>query len=148
VKLVSALLERFPWMMQFIKFGLVGVSNLLVYYAIYSILLRFGCHYAIANGIGFVISVLNSFLWNSLFVFKKAEGRKRNKAATLLKTFISYALTGLVLQTLLLHLLIDRMHLSAYIAPVLTVCVTTPLNFLLNKFWSFKEFPGREAPTL
>ena len=141
MKRVSALLERFPWMMQFIKFGLVGVSNLLVYYAIYSILLRFGCHYAIANGIGFVISVLNSFLWNSLFVFKKAEGGKRNKAATLLKTFISYALTGLVLQTLLLHLL-------AYIAPVLTVCVTTPLNFLLNKFWSFKESPGREAPTL
>ena len=68
MKYISALLERFPWMMQFIKFSFVGVSNLLVYYVIYSLLVHFGCHYAVANGIGFVISVLNSFLWNSLFM--------------------------------------------------------------------------------
>lgn len=141
MKLISDLLERYPWAVQFVKFGLVGVSNLLVYYVVYSVLLYFGCHYTIANGIGFVVSVLNSFLWNSLFVFKKAEGEKRNNAATLVKTFISYALTGLVLQTFLLHLLIDRMHLSAYIAPILTVCVTTPMNFLMNKFWSYREQP-------
>ena len=139
MKFVSDLLERFPWMMQFIKFAFVGVSNLLVYYAVYSLLVHFGCHYAVANGIGFVISVLNSFLWNSLFVFKKSEDKERSKAATLVKTFIAYALTGLVLQTLLLHLFIDILHLSKYVAPLLCVCFTTPLNFLLNKFWSFKE---------
>lgn len=130
------------WFVQFVKFGLVGVTNTLVYYACYSILVRLGCHYALANGIGFVISVLNSYLWNSLFVFKKEaekdEGKKRNTAATLVKTFISYALTGLVLQTFLLHLLIDIAGISKYIAPLLCVCVTTPLNFLLNKFWTFR----------
>ncbi len=136
---LSALMDRFPWLLQFVKFGLVGVSNTLVYYGIYSLLVHFGCHYAIANGIGFVISVLNSYLWNSLFVFKKGEGKKRNSAATLVKTFISYALTGLLLQTLLLHLLIDVAGFSKYVAPLLCVCVTTPLNFLLNKFWSFRE---------
>ena len=118
------------------------MTNTLVYYACYSILVRLGCHYALANGIGFVISVLNSYLWNSLFVFKKEaekdEGKKRNTAATLVKTFISYALTGLVLQTFLLHLLIDIAGISKYIAPLLCVCVTTPLNFLLNKFWTFR----------
>lgn len=130
------------WFVQFVKFGLVGVTNTLVYYACYSILVRLGCHYALANGIGFVISVLNSYLWNSLFVFKKDaekdEGKKRSTAATLVKTFISYALTGLVLQTFLLHLLIDIAGISKYIAPLLCVCVTTPLNFLLNKFWTFR----------
>ena len=136
---ISALLESHPWLLQFVKFGLVGVSNTLVYYACYSVLVHFGCHYALANGIGFVISVLNSYLWNSLFVFKKGEGRKRSSAATLAKTFVSYALTGLLLQTLLLHLLIDVAGLSKYVAPLLCVCVTTPLNFLLNKFWSFRE---------
>lgn len=139
MKLIPAMLERFPWMLQFIKFSFVGVSNLLVYYAVYSLLVHFGCHYAVANGIGFVISVLNSFLWNSLFVFKKSGDKERSKAATLVKTFISYALTGLGLQNLLLYLFINRAGLSKYVAPLLGVCFTTPLNFLLNKFWSFKE---------
>ena len=139
MKCISDFLERFPWAVQFVKFGLVGVSNTLVYYACYSILVRLGCHYALANGIGFVISVLNSYLWNNLFVFKKTEGRKRSTAAALVKTFISYALTGLLLQTLLLHLLIDIAGISKYIAPLLCVCVTTPLNFLLNKFWTFRD---------
>ena len=133
--------ERYPWAVQFIKFALVGVSNTLIYYVIYSILVHFGCHYALANSIGFIVSVLNSFLWNSLFVFKKTADKKRNTAATLVKTFISYALTGLVLQTFLLHMLIDWAHLSKYLAPLMCVCVTTPLNFLLNKFWSYKEKP-------
>ena len=139
MKYIDDFLKRFPWAVQFIKFGLVGVSNTLVYYACYSILVHLGCHYAIANGIGFVISVLNSYLWNNLFVFKKAEGKKRSTAAALVKTFISYALTGLLLQTFLLHLLIDIAGISKYIAPLLCVCVTTPLNFLLNKFWTFRD---------
>ncbi len=142
MKCISELSERYPWAVQFVKFGLVGVTNTLVYYACYSILVRLGCHYALANGIGFVISVLNSYLWNSLFVFKKDaekdEGKKRSTAAALVKTFISYTLTGLVLQTFLLHLLIDIAGISKYIAPLLCVCVTTPLNFLLNKFWTFR----------
>lgn len=148
MKCISAFTERYPWTVQFVKFGLVGVSNTLVYWVCYSLLVRFGCHYALANGIGFVISVLNSFLWNSLFVFRKDDGKndeektdagkKRSTAAALVKTFISYALTGLVLQTFLLHLLIDIAGISAYIAPLLCVCVTTPLNFLLNKFWTFR----------
>lgn len=148
MKCISELSERYPWAVQFVKFGLVGVTNTLVYYACYSILVRLGCHYAFANGIGFVISVLNSYLWNSLFVFTKdgekkdeektAEEKKRSTAAALVKTFISYTLTGLVLQTFLLHLLIDIAGISRYIAPLLCVCVTTPLNFLLNKFWTFR----------
>ena len=139
MNVVSDLLKRYPWIVQFVKFGLVGVSNLVVYYIVYRILLHFGCHYIVANGIGFVVSVLNSYLWNSIFVFKTSDGADRSGTATLVKTFIAYALTGLVLQSLLLHVLIDMLHISEKVAPLLTVCVTTPLNFLLNKFWTYRE---------
>ncbi len=134
-------LDKRPWIMQFVKFGIVGVSNFLVYYVVYRILLHFGWHYMLANGVGFVVSVLNSYLWNSIFVFKKSEGGTRNSTATLIKTFISYAVTGLLLQNLLLKLLIEILNVPAKYAPILTVCVTTPLNFLLNKFWTYKEKP-------
>ena len=62
---------------QFIKFGLVGVSNTAVSYAINigTLLLlkgvRLSCDYIIANITAFLLSVLWSYYWNSRFVFKQ-----------------------------------------------------------------------------
>ena len=42
---------------QFIKFGIVGISNTLIALAVYYLLLRFGALYLIANTISWVVSV-------------------------------------------------------------------------------------------
>ena len=56
---------------QFIKFGIVGVSNtaisLAIYYIIYWINPKW---YMIGNVAGWVISVANAFFWNNKYVFK------------------------------------------------------------------------------
>ena len=49
-------------LMQFVKFGMVGISNTVISYAVYAVLVFFGCPYLIANLVAFVVSVLNSFL--------------------------------------------------------------------------------------
>ena len=56
---------------QFIKFGFVGVSNTLISYITYIICINIGVHYLIASILGFIISVLNSYFWNSKYVFKQ-----------------------------------------------------------------------------
>ncbi|NLL91885.1 MAG: GtrA family protein [Ruminococcaceae bacterium] len=123
---------------QFIKFGLVGVSNTLISYVTYAVLVYFGVQYVFANVIAFVISVLNSFYWNNKFVFKKEKDETRSVFRSLLKTFISYASTGLILANFLLLILVEKFKISKYLAPVFILVVTIPLNFLLNKFWAFK----------
>ncbi len=123
---------------QFIKFGIVGVSNTLIAYIAYSICVYVGIHYLIANAIGFFISVLNAYYWSDRFVFKKGEGESRSVLWTLAKTYIAYGSTGLLLASILLCLYVDKLHISEYIAQLLVLVVTIPLNFIINKFWSFK----------
>lgn len=125
-------------LLQFIKFGIVGVSNTLISYVTYTICVFLGANYLIGNLVGFVVSVLNSFYWNNKYVFKSGEGQTRSWIATLLKTFAAYAGTGLVLSSVLLVLWIDVLHIPELIAPLINLVVTIPLNFLINKFWAFK----------
>lgn len=119
---------------QFMKFGLVGVSNTLISYATYTILVLLGLHFLLANLIGFVVSVLNSYYWNNKYVFRK-EDRAHWKA--LMKTFMAYG-TTLLLSTLLLQLLVEGLGVPELLAPLPVLLITIPLNYLMNKFWAFR----------
>ena len=125
-------------LLQFVKFGIVGLTNTIIGYVIYSICIWIGLHYLLANAIGFFISVLNAYYWSDRFVFKKGEGESRNTIWTLAKTYIAYGSTGLLLASILLYLYVDKLHISEYIAQLLVLIITIPLNFIINKFWSFK----------
>ncbi len=132
--------------LQFVKFGIVGVSNTVIYYVIYMIsLLVFrsygwftGTDYLAAQVIAFVLSVLWSFYWNNKMVFQPEERTERSLWKALVKTYISYSFTGLFLNTLLLYLLVQTLHVSEFIAPVFQLLINVPINFLINKFWAFK----------
>lgn len=131
---------------QFIKFCIVGVSNTVISYIIYSISLFFfrkwmtfdGYDYFIAQVLMFILSVAWSFYWNNRIVFTKDKGEKRNLMAALLKTYISYSFTGLFLNSILLYIWINLLGISEFFAPVINLIISVPLNFLLNKFWAFK----------
>ncbi len=139
--------DIFKSFMQFVKFGLVGVSNTIVSYSIYActlMILKWSGVYIrydflIAQITAFLLSVLWSFYWNSRKVFTIEEGKHRSKLRTLIKTYVSYSFTGLFLNSVLLILLIDILHVSAFIAPVVNIAINVPINFLLNKFWAYKQ---------
>jgi len=119
---------------QFIKFGIVGVSNTLLFLAIYYVLVLLDVHYLIANIAAFVLSVLNAFFWNSKFVFNES---RKSIPMQLAKAYVAYGFTFL-LSTGTLFLMVDILGISEFIAPLLNLCITVPINFLVNKFWAFK----------
>lgn len=121
--------------LQFIKFSIVGLSNTLISLAIYYVCLWLGFHYLLANLLGFLISVWNAYYWSSKYVFKDTE-QKNTKV--LIKVYASYGATFL-LSTILLMLFVQGLGISDKIAPILNLCVTVPLNFLLNKIWVYKD---------
>lgn len=125
--------------LQFIKFGVVGLSNTLISYAVYIILVAFSWHYLLASLMGFLISVVNAFYWNNKYVFKAEDGEERTLLSSFFKTFMSYAGTGLILNNLLLMLWIDVFKLHEMLGPILNLFITIPLNFLLNKYWAFRK---------
>lgn len=139
--------ENTRGILQFVKFGIVGVTNTLVDYLIYAgtlMALQAGnlipsWDYIFANVVSFLLSVLWSFYWNNRFVFTKEEGEKRSVWKALLKAYLSYAFTGLVLKNALSILLIEAVHMSKLLAPILILLISVPLNFILNKFWAFRK---------
>ncbi len=124
---------------QLIKFGVVGVSNTLISYVVYIVLVYFKTHYIVASIIGFIISVLNAYYWNNKYVFKERGGEQRIWWKTLVKTFASYAGTGLILSNVLLIIWVEWTGVSEMLAPILNLLITVPLNFVMNKYWAFKD---------
>ncbi len=133
---------------QFFKFGLVGVSNTAISYGIemlgyYVVFARVNwperVRIAVVTAIAFAVSVLNSYYWNNRYVFKDAERKTfRDHLKALLKMAACYALTGLVLAPLL-KVWIHERGVAYWLASLLTLVVTVPLNFVLNKLWAFRK---------
>lgn len=128
--------------LRVIKFGLVGVSNTVISYGVYAFLVFLNVNYIVASITGFLVSVINSFFWNNRFVFKKEEGKQRSLIKTFLKTLLSYAGTGLVLSNILLYVWVDILEISKYIAPIINLLITIPLNYALNRIWAFRTHDG------
>ena len=153
LRVISALLHRdfdeeaFRNFAQFIKFGLVGVSNVFISYVIYAvslmILQKMGffhpADYIIAQIFAFFLSVLWSFYWNNRLVFIAGEGKTRSIRKALVKTYISYSVTGLFVNSALLVLWVQVFHISEFIAPFMSLMISVPINFLMNKFWTFQD---------
>ena len=124
---------------QFIKFGTVGAINTVLSYAItngaYYLL---HLHEQISNIIAFVITVFISFMLNGRFVFTENK-EERNFWQSLLKVYASYSITGVFLTAILLYIEEELLGIPHYIATLMNLVVTIPLNFILNKFWAYKE---------
>ena len=65
---------------QFIKFGLVGVSNTAVSMAVYYIFLWISPNlYMVGSVLGTILSIANAFFWNDKFVFTGNANDWRSK---------------------------------------------------------------------
>ena len=132
---------------EFIKFGLVGVSNTIVSYLLYAVTLQVliklnifpAFDYIIANIVSFLLSVLWSFYWNNKYVFKLKDGEERSIWRALLKTYVSYGVTGIVLNNILLFLWVDTLGIHKMVAPIINLVINIPINFFLNNLWAFSK---------
>ncbi|MBR5974871.1 MAG: GtrA family protein [Clostridiales bacterium] len=129
---------------QFIRFAFVGLSNTLVSYIIYLGVLLIMSPYDIdwdfyvASVLSFLLSVLWSFYWNRRVVFND-QTKDRKVAKRLIKTYISYAITGIGVANLLLFLWVTVLGIPKTIAPLISLFILVPMNFLLNKYWTFRD---------
>lgn len=130
---------------QFILFGIVGVSNTLISYLLNILVIALLRPYSLAwdyvagNLAAFLLSVLWSFYWNNRIVFKQKTGSERNLWKTLLKAYIAYGFTGIILNNFCSWMWIRVFHISKYIAPLINLIISVPLNFVINKLWTFQE---------
>ena len=147
LKIVHVELSEDKWagLLQFIKFGIVGLSNTAISYVLNVLVLlalrrwEVSWDFVAANIVAFVLSVLWSFYWNNRFVFVVQDGEQREIGRALAKTYLSYGFTGIILNNILSWLWISVFGISKYVAPLINLLISVPINFIMNKFWAFKS---------
>ena len=129
--------ERVVLVKQFIKFGLVGLSNTFVSWACYYLFLWIDEDlYMLGSIVGGVAGIANAFFWNDRFVFQGGRQDWKSRLKRLGKTYISYGSTSLF--SIALLWIEVQLGVPKSVAPVINLIITIPLNFLINKFWTFR----------
>ncbi len=129
---------------QFVKFAMVGFSNVIVSYGVYLIFFALfqiagilpNADYLIAQLIGYVLSIFWSFYWNRKYVFANTQDNAPWYQA-LIKSFIAYSFTGVFLNSVLSFVWVEMVGIPKVIAPVINLVINVPVNFVMNKFWAF-----------
>ena len=135
-------------LVQFFKFGLVGISNTIINYGVeiigFYVLFNKNIwserlKILVVTILGFIISVLNSYYWNSYYVFSDpGMSNRKPQLLSFLKMTICYVATGLILAPIL-KIWIHEAGVAYWLSSLFTLSVTIPLNFLINKYWTFRK---------
>jgi putative flippase GtrA len=136
-------LERLnaPVLVQFVKFGIVGVSNTVLAFGIYTVLLKvFGVWYLGASAIGFVVGAVNGFLLNRRWTFRGHVG----DALTPVRWGIVQG-CGLGLNEALLFLFANGAGIDKLISQAFATVIVTVVTFLVNRAWTFRMHPAVAA---
>jgi putative flippase GtrA len=119
----AALRRRTNWV-QLIKFGIVGASGYVVNLVVFAALLGWGAHIAAAN-----------YWWNRHWTFVRQKGNIGAQGAR----FFVVSSAAFVVNQLWLVVFIDLLHWRKVVSQAIAIILVTPLNFLGNKLWSFRE---------
>jgi len=130
-------------LVQFVKFGIVGISNTLITFIVYTLLLKvFGVWYIAASAIGFVVGATNGFLLNRRWTFAGHVG----DAYTPVRWGIVQS-GGLALNLGLLYVLVHDAGIDELIAQAIATVAVTISTFLVNRAWTFRNVPLSKEPS-
>ena len=116
-----------------IKFGLVGLSGLLLDFSVTWLLKeKVKVNKYIANSCGFCIAAINNYTWNRFWTFNS-----RHLWPPELFRFILFAVIGLLLNNLLLFLFHKKLSVQFYLAKGMSIICVFVWNFFTNFFFNF-----------
>lgn len=120
--------------LQFIKFGIVGCINTFSSWLFYYPLIFLNVDYKIATTIAYILSSIIGYLLNNGWVFKKSTYDSKS----ILKYYIVYG-SSYIINIGCMYLWVDILNITPLLAPIITLCVTVPYNFIFSKLWVFSQ---------
>ncbi|MGZ9848842.1 GtrA family protein [Macrococcus psychrotolerans] len=119
---------------RLIKFIVVGFINTFNYYLVYLLLLKvLHLGYLTSHLTGFLVSFIISYFLNCYFVYKVKPTFKK---------FIQFPLTQVVnmgVQTLLLYIFVELLHIHKVYAPFPALVFTIPITYFVTTYILTKE---------
>ena len=120
---------------QFMRFGLVGILATLCHMGSLVILVEFLNYQPLAaSTIGFVFAVIVSYILNSRFTFM-AKGSH----VLLFSKYLIVCMTGLAINTSIMFLTVSILDWWYITGQLISLTIVPAINFTLNKYWAFKN---------
>ena len=136
---------------QLLKYGVIGVMNTLItLVSFYLLNTKLGVPYGPSNIIGYVLGVINSFIWNRSWVFKTGVNVKREALLFGCGFVLCWMLQGVVSWVLLEGVGMKDLPNDAIpffpmekagqnIVMVVSMVVYTVANYAYNRFVTFAD---------
>ncbi|KMY57273.1 membrane protein [Geobacillus stearothermophilus] len=115
------------------RFGLVGVSNTAVDFAVFFLLTAAGAKAAVAQAVAYGAGMANSYIWNRRWTFQVK--RKAN-----IKEVLRFlVVNGLSFGASLAVLLAAERFASLWLAKLAATIAGMAVNFIGSRYWVFVE---------
>lgn len=121
---------------QFFKFCFVGTFGSSINYGTFYLLYKaFSIYYAISSLIGYFLAAAAIFIFNRSWTFNIKHGHiSRQFVMFILLISFSFLINGLSI-----YFFTDKAGFRPEISQVITMAITTTINFLGSKFWVFEK---------
>lgn len=119
---------------QLLRFCVVGASGYVVNLVVFGLLVHgAGAHHTLAAIGAFLVAWCNNFIWNKWWTFR----RHGLSAAQQGLRYLLVSLFALGLNLVVLEVLV-RLGMPELPAQAIAIAAVMPVNFLLNRRWSFR----------
>ncbi len=132
---LPAALQRLdaPMLRQFVKYGIVGASNTVLTFALYTILVEIGVQYLVALLLGYLAGSLNSYLLNRRWTFRAGHLAHTSVGPR----FAIVQVLAIVANLGLLYLLVHDLEVHKILAQAILTVPVLAVTFFVNRAWSF-----------
>lgn len=128
----GSLFEEF---FKFVKFGITGVMNTVVDFAVFMLLSYLGLNAYLAQTVSYSCGMLNSYIVNRSWTFK---GSDRFFSRQMIR-FIIANLLLLLCSVVLLWVFTEKMSFSKIVAKLFATAIIMAVGFIVNRVWVFKK---------
>ncbi|MDR1610054.1 MAG: GtrA family protein [Candidatus Symbiothrix sp.] len=148
------------FLIQTIKYGIVGIMNTLLTMITIWVMMRIvfrpeegekisSLVLSVSNTVGYIVGLINSFIWNRLWTFKSKNKWKPEFIRFTIAFLICFVIQLVLVNILYKYVIISGFHLSffrfeytvstAEICQLAGIIIYTAMNFILNKYFTFKN---------
>lgn len=118
---------------QFIKFGMVGTSGMVVDLGLLVLLVEVvRVPVLVANNVAFLAAVASNYVWNRRWTFRSTHP----KIARQFGSFLLVSLVGLIVNVAGMKLLLS-LGIWYVLAKLVLIALVVIWNFLANRAWTF-----------
>jgi putative flippase GtrA len=129
---------------ELISYLFWGVATTVVNYLVYFLCTRaFSINHLVANAVAWVAAVVFAFVVNKLLVFESKSWRISTVLPELWK-FVSARILSGVMETGLLLVCVDFLHMDDGIVKLAAGVLVVIINYVLSKLFIFRRTPNNE----